>query len=972
MKESQGAICVDPAPLAVPPQEQSIVRSFPDPSRETGHSLLLLQLRTELEGKWRPDKFGILRKWMNASPKHWFCQKEDAYDYAVRPGIMMRNVKKRNGSRRVRAKKVGVFPKSKTAIMERLAHQVAPSQESEEFVDCRGDSEVVSEKTTRRSRRFKLEEEVMVLQKQLQKELDLHLALENAINLASGVRPQHPKDIPNSARELLEDIAALETVVAALEDKSIALQGRIGDERRERETLEKNGGNGSHFREESASSNPSKDIHVVQHSRQTPTSRRTKTPPKVQQSAERDIGSRPAMLHDRFRNTSIMSDAQPSSPSDHRSSSTSGDSEVFTPSSVSKPHRSETPRKVPLSWKSRGSDSTSSEESLSSTFSSDSISKHEFLSVLDSLKSGNFSAALQAEAAAMPSPFSPARISYSGASTSDQSGSLGPSSGREQEFGASSPLVLELYPLPTSPSTPEHRVRPSSPAHASIRQMNCDDGAMPSQDNPFSKMSRRKGESRDDGYSLNRRTKNSSFGHEEFFTPKTSISGFGDPPGDSQPSSIEKVRSRVRVKLNLQPEEKPKNAKEASPEKKSYDAEYVKHRNLWNELSPGVQLDILPPGGRSAANDFYGGRDYSKTPNLLSEEMMKCMIGIYWHLADPAVVPRNQSSFDSPTSHLGNTALSSSVSSFSEYSLMSFVRSPLVDLRTKDDILGCESSPDPYRTRGKIPWADIGLYGKVLEVPWMSVRTDQLGYATQALNKFRFLAEQLSEVDPLLMSHSQKLAFWLNLYNCLMMHAFLTYGIPRNDLKYFALLQKAAFNVGGHSFNAATIEHSLLKGKSPSYRPQLGLLMALHRNKWTLTDEQSKFSIDYTEPQMIFALCCGARSSPAVRVYTAAKVHKEINMALRDHARATVGLNSKGKLLVPKLLYSYAHDFVDDASILDWVCQFLPTNQAGLVRECWQHRQNRLLGTKSFVIMPFELNFRYLFTPIFDPSGDLY
>lgn len=39
-------------------------------------------------------------------------------------------------------------------------------------------------------------------------------------------------------------------------------------------------------------------------------------------------------------------------------------------------------------------------------------------------------------------------------------------------------------------------------------------------------------------------------------------------------------RSKVRVKLNLQPLERNANAKEGSPDQKSYDAEYVSHRTL--------------------------------------------------------------------------------------------------------------------------------------------------------------------------------------------------------------------------------------------------------------------------------------------------------------------------------------------------------------------------------------------------------
>lgn len=66
MKESQRAICVDPAPFAATERE-CIERSPPYALGETGHSLLLLQLRTELEVRGCPSKLissGLLgRSW---------------------------------------------------------------------------------------------------------------------------------------------------------------------------------------------------------------------------------------------------------------------------------------------------------------------------------------------------------------------------------------------------------------------------------------------------------------------------------------------------------------------------------------------------------------------------------------------------------------------------------------------------------------------------------------------------------------------------------------------------------------------------------------------------------------------------------------------------------------------------------------------------------------------------------------------
>ena len=88
------------------------------------------------------------------------------------------------------------------------------------------------------------------------------------------------------------------------------------------------------------------------------------------------------------------------------------------------------------------------------------------------------------------------------------------------------------------------------------------------------------------------------------------------------------------------------------------------------------------------------------------------------------------------------------------------------------------------------------------------------------LMMFRSMVEQLEKVDPGRLKHEEKLAFWINIYNALLMHvmisqpicescklryflcillsyryysamqAYLAYGIPRNNLKRMTLLQR--------------------------------------------------------------------------------------------------------------------------------------------------------------------------------------
>ncbi|KAK4774922.1 hypothetical protein SAY86_009857 [Trapa natans] len=354
-------------------------------------------------------------------------------------------------------------------------------------------------------------------------------------------------------------------------------------------------------------------------------------------------------------------------------------------------------------------------------------------------------------------------------------------------------------------------------------------------------------------------------------------------------------------------------------------------------------------------------------PNKLSEEMVRCMKNIFISLADSALPCQSslpQSSYLSPISPHGNLSNSnSSWWSSSERSLISsWVQSPQVDVHSNLEVLALENACDPYRVRGKLSWVDVGSYGLATEVSWMSVGKNQLEYAAGALRRFRTLVEQLAKVNPIHLSNKEKLAFWINLYNAMIMHAYLAYGVPRSDLKLFSLMQKAAYTVGGHSFTAAAIEYGILKMKPPPHRPQIALLLALHKLK--LSDEQIKSAIDGSEPLVAFALSCGFYSSPAVRIYTADNVLEELYEAQIDFIRASVGVSNKGKLLVPKMLHCFAKSFVDDAKLAVWISHYLPPRQSAFVEQCMSQRRQSLLGSsRNCGILPFDSRFRYLFLP---------
>jgi hypothetical protein len=104
-----------------------------------------------------------------------------------------------------------------------------------------------------------------------------------------------------------------------------------------------------------------------------------------------------------------------------------------------------------------------------------------------------------------------------------------------------------------------------------------------------------------------------------------------------------------------------------------------------------------------------------------------------------------------------------------------------------------------------------------------------------------------------------------------------------------------------------------------------------------------------------------------VRIFSAANVRQELQESLRDYIQATVGTNDKGKLLIPKLVQSYAKGAVEDSLLADWICHHLAPDQAAVIRDSSSQRKQRLLGFRGFTVLAFDSKFRYLFLP--DSSG---
>lgn len=260
---------------------------------------------------------------------------------------------------------------------------------------------------------------------------------------------------------------------------------------------------------------------------------------------------------------------------------------------------------------------------------------------------------------------------------------------------------------------------------------------------------------------------------------------------------------------------------------------------------------------------------------------------------------------------------------------------------------------DPYGITSEFGKRDIGKYKQFLSIDASSINLNRTANSLFLLRRLKLLFEKLASVNLENLSHQEKLAFWINIYNSCMMNAFLEHGIPESPEMVVALMQKAIVNVGGHLLNAITIEHFILR---LPYHSKYTFSKGAKNDEKTA---RSIFGLELSEPLVTFALSCGSWSSPAVRVYSAAQVENELEVAKREYLEAAVGISSS-KFKIPKLLDWYLLDFAKDLeSVLDWICLQLPSELGKEALKCLE--RGKIQPLSQFVhIMPYDFNFRYL------------
>lgn len=199
---------------------------------------------------------------------------------------------------------------------------------------------------------------------------------------------------------------------------------------------------------------------------------------------------------------------------------------------------------------------------------------------------------------------------------------------------------------------------------------------------------------------------------------------------------------------------------------------------------------------------------------------------------------------------------------------------------------------------------------------------------------YQRLANRLREFDlQRLVGRRNKLAFWVNLYNTIVVHGIIFENVTQSVQEAPGIFSRLKYQIGDHLFSADDIEHGILRGNA---RPWFHVV-----HQWMPGDPRKAWMIQPVDPRIHFALVCGSRSCAPIDYYDAEAIYEQLEIASRSFVNSSevIVLPEEEKVLLSEIFKWYAADFGGIQGVTDFLYDYLADDKA---RKCLQEKAGRL------------------------------
>ncbi len=189
--------------------------------------------------------------------------------------------------------------------------------------------------------------------------------------------------------------------------------------------------------------------------------------------------------------------------------------------------------------------------------------------------------------------------------------------------------------------------------------------------------------------------------------------------------------------------------------------------------------------------------------------------------------------------------------------------------------------------------------------------------ASESYRALRDCTARLDSFDPgTLTTHEERLAFWINLYNALILDGVISFDVRDSVTRDLGFFRRVAYCVGGMRFSADDTEHGILRCNR--HHPLFPY------PQFARGDPRLAFSIQPLDPRIHAALNCASRSCPPIAVYDAERLDAQLDLAMRGFVNATTRVDSTHQSVALSPIFKwYGVDFGGRGGVLDWIARTL-------------------------------------------------
>lgn len=179
-----------------------------------------------------------------------------------------------------------------------------------------------------------------------------------------------------------------------------------------------------------------------------------------------------------------------------------------------------------------------------------------------------------------------------------------------------------------------------------------------------------------------------------------------------------------------------------------------------------------------------------------------------------------------------------------------------------------------------------------------------------------------------LSGREERLAFWINIYNTIIVDGIISLGIRSSVKEMMGFFSRVKYIIGGYEFSPDDIEHGILRSnrRRPWWPfPQFGPF-----------DRRREFSMGDIDPRIHFVLVCGSRSCAPIKFYTPEGIDAQLERATINFVNSSevVVIPEENRLVISKIFKWYASDFGGPEGVLNFIERYLvDDDKRGFIRK---------------------------------------